>query len=113
VNGFTWSKGGGVYVSIKTFEDHGKVGLCGVYAAHHATDPQDRLTQLGLAAMNIKLGGKIISYDASFFNRVPLYELTAPVGTASCKRTGTDWKPVYAWLKPDAVTEKSRFRFVD
>jgi hypothetical protein len=111
--GVTWNEGGGIYVSTKTFEDQGKVGLCGVYAAHAPSDPQDRFTQLALAAMNIKLDGKVISYDASFFNRVPFYEDTAPAGTASCKRTGTDWKPEYGRLKPDAVFEKSRFRIVD
>ena len=110
-DGFVWSGGGGVYVSIKTFEDQGKVALCGVYSA--ADDSQDRFTDLGITAMNIKLGDEIIAYDIGFFKRVAFNENSAPVGNAKCRRTGSAWKPQYASLKPDAIVGKSRFVIYD
>jgi hypothetical protein len=111
---FNWtSGGGGIYFSIKTFKDQGKVGLCGVYSAHSETDPQGRFEELGLAAIYVKLGTKIISYDAAFFNRVAFQKDTAPVGMASCKRTNVDWEPHYDQMRPQLVAGKKNFTVYD
>ena len=111
-DGIEWQSGGGVYVSIKTFDDQGKVALCGVYSAGES-DPQSRFGDLALANMYVQLGDKIITYNIDYFNRVAFHEGKAPVGRAACKRTSTDWRPEYASFKPDAKLGKSRFTIYD
>ena len=112
-DGMEWQRGGGVYVSIKTFEDQGKVALCGAYSAGSEFDPQGSFGDLALANMYVQLGDKIITYNIDYFNRVAFHEGEAPVGRTACKRTSTDWKPEYASFKPDVKLGKTRFTIYD
>ncbi len=73
-DGFEWQGGGGVYVSIKTFENQGKVALCGAYSAGSKNDPRGRFDDLALANMYVQLGDKIITNNIGFFNRVAFHE---------------------------------------
>jgi len=111
-DGFEWQGGGGVYVSIKTFDDQGKVALCGAYSASES-DARGRFGDLALASMYVQLGGKIITNNIDYFNRVAFHEGKAPIGRAACKRTSADWKPEFASLQPDAQLGKTKFKILD
>jgi hypothetical protein len=111
--GMEWQGGGGVYVSIKTFDDQGKVALCGAYSAYNEDDPRDAFAALALANMYVRLGDKIIANNIEFFNHVAFHDGQAPLGQSACKRTRIDWKTEYAFLRPDLKIGKHRYVIYD
>ena len=112
-DGLEWQGGGGVYVSVKTFDDQGKVALCGAYSAYAEDDPRDAFAALALANMYVRLGDKIIATNIGFFNHVAFHDGEAPVGQSACKRTTIDWKQEYAFLRPDLNIGKTRYIIYD
>ena len=99
VGGASWSSGAVVYVFVRTFEDQGKVGICGAWSskeggAFNVTD-NDRLLEVG----SIELLDTKVLTSLSGFNRF-VDPRSAYGRSATCYRSSVDWRPEFNGVEP-------------
>ena len=107
---FNWTNGDQMTVGIKTFEQKGRVGLCGAYAEYtpNAGFSED-LNQRALAAAQVRLAGETLVRGLDFFGRGGHRQDALPAAQASCVLTDRPWEARFKNTKPRIRWGKTSF----
>ena len=111
--GMSWASGRRMYFSIATFEDQGKVAVCGMVSREPGDTNDDRFDDWWLNTAKITLAGETVLNGVDFFNETGFSEGKAPLGSASCVRSATDWKVGFAQAAVDIAPTRTRFTLYD
>ncbi|MEM9059567.1 MAG: hypothetical protein AAGD13_03820 [Pseudomonadota bacterium] len=111
---FVWDSNDRMHVAFKTFEEQGKVGLCGAYAEKSTQSPYvDQLNSQALAAAQILFAGETLIRGIDFFTRGGFVDDAHPNASASCVLTDVPWEAAFKFVEPEVRWGKTYFRVVD
>lgn len=111
---FAWRSGDEMSLGMKTFEQRGKVGICGAYAELNINSPYtDQLNSQALAAAQVRLAGETLVRGLNFFGRGSFVKGSLPSAQASCVLTDRPWEKRFERTKPRIRWGKTSFRVVD
>lgn len=109
-DGATWRDGGGILVSMKAFEEQGRVAVCGLRAEKASGgNPTVDLNPWMLQNMRVELGDEIVFSDVAAFPKGIWEDNSYPAGRAACFLTNTAWQPSFD--TQDARIELARTKY--
>ncbi|MEM7507445.1 MAG: hypothetical protein AAF415_11925 [Pseudomonadota bacterium] len=113
-DGATWRDGGGILVSVKAFEEQGKVAVCGLRAQKASrSNPSVDLNPWMLQNMRVELGDEIIFSDVGAFPNTTWVDDQYPSGRAACFLTSTAWKPGFENKEARIELARTKYTYYD
>lgn len=93
--------------SYRTFEDAGKVAVCGVRLARGSIAERAENEAVLLPTLRLELAGKVVLAELDKFPTGNFEADSGPSGLARCFRTDIDWADAYADATADVVSRQS------